>query len=385
MTFNDYFLRQQANPDELSSVVLRQGTAIQQVGQSFVRVGSLDEIAGSIGELAFRARDANGNLRMIMSAINLLEELGVDAHFAGVDQNGVVQFWLNADNGKLNFSAEEFPSITPIEWVADDTGAVLGRILSFYVVDIASGMYMLGQGKDSNHYGVSGLAAMTDAQTPGQYKMLLQLDTQNGGRAFVEQDLSGTLRRAYLPAAGWLPYVMQDGASNLLNFAAASATLTANGHAVAIPVRFPAPALLRSVSIWNNDTTLQRTWNWSLFWQERNTGDSGENTQQSVSAGTAAETFTAAAASLRTIVAASAPKYIGPGLYWLVVQNQHASNSLALGVVAGVTALGNLAQAKVITNPMGSTLDFVAATWSKFGNVYGVRLNCDVFGQTSAF
>src|SRR6266545_8332401 len=68
-----------------------------------VETERLSNIAPEIGELDFQAVDDQGRLRMIMSAINLLEELGISAHFAGLDEDGVPQFWISADNGKGTF------------------------------------------------------------------------------------------------------------------------------------------------------------------------------------------------------------------------------------------------------------------------------------------
>jgi len=63
---------------------------------------SLDEMAPEIGQLDYRAVDENGKLRMIMSAINLLADFGISAHFAGFKEDGVSpSFWADADYGAL--------------------------------------------------------------------------------------------------------------------------------------------------------------------------------------------------------------------------------------------------------------------------------------------
>jgi hypothetical protein len=62
---------------------------------------TLDKFAQEFGEIDFRAVDSDGKLRMVMSALNLLSELGISAHFAGVAADGVTPTaWLDADNGK---------------------------------------------------------------------------------------------------------------------------------------------------------------------------------------------------------------------------------------------------------------------------------------------
>lgn len=97
--FNDHFLKEQADPNDLSAALLRQGSLLKQIGQGFVRVDSLEEIAQEIGNLDYRAVDSDGKLRMIMSAIDLFEQYGIHAHLAGFDENGKPTFWLSADDG----------------------------------------------------------------------------------------------------------------------------------------------------------------------------------------------------------------------------------------------------------------------------------------------
>lgn len=470
MSFNDQFLKEQADPLGLTALVKSQYAQLQQMSLGTVRVQALDEIAQEIGQLDFRAIDADGKLRMIMSAVNLVNQLGVNGHFAGVDPNGVVQFWVNADDGKFNIKAEAYPSITPVEWVADNDGEVVARMLGWYVINTASGAYIIGRGKDASHKGVAGLMAIKyndstyntavifDVDETGESVLnltqgsndakgtqalvistnirgadnaalntLLYLDSSNKSTpadgfgsaiAFRAEDTngdleslgylgirfedsahgsersnlvgaqisgSGSFREFVLPGAGFQPYAMMDGASNVLNFSADSAVLAANGEARAIPITLYTPMLLQSVSVWNNDTATQRTWSWGLYVQKTQTANSDENTLTRVATASAAETFTPTVASLRTIAASSAPVFLGPGVYWLVIQNQHASNTFSLGRVSAATNMGNTLQAKIITNPMGSTLDFVAATWTRGTGVMGVRLNGNVFGQASAF
>jgi hypothetical protein len=45
----------------------------------------------------------------------------------------------------------------------------------------------------------------------------------------------------------------------------------------------------------------------------------------------------------------------------------------------------NTGQTKTLGSSLGSTLDFVAATWVKVTAIYAVRLVGNVFGQTSSF
>jgi hypothetical protein len=195
--------------------------------------------------------------------------------------------------------------------------------------------------------------------------------------------LYDTQRERALSPIGWTPYAYQTGFEPSQTFTGTA--LVANGGSVAVPIELTAPMLLQSVSLWNTDTASARTWGWDLYEQYLNNGNAGENTLTRVAASTADETFTAAAASIRTINAASVPVYLPPGLYWLVLQCRHATNTFSIGAynVTGFTP--NTLQTKTTTNPNGATLDFIAATWAKGTGFRAARLNGRVFGDTAAF
>lgn len=157
-----------------------------------VRSARVSNLANELGALDYRVVDASGNLRMVMSAYDLFEEIGVHAHFAGLDTNQDVTFYISADDGKAYFAsgagifdvdglhmrAEAFPSSNVIDWVADDDGLVVGSLLGWYVNNVASGLYLLGKGRDVDHYGVAGLAAMGYDDDIGEYKVLFDIDTR---------------------------------------------------------------------------------------------------------------------------------------------------------------------------------------------------------------
>lgn len=192
-------------------------------------------------------------------------------------------------------------------------------------------------------------------------------------------------RARAISAGGWAPFAYP------VLFAAASAfttalALAANGGSIAIPILVPAHMLLESVSVRNTDAATARTWGWDLYRQRLNNGNGGENTLDRVAACSANETFTPGAASTRTLTAGSAPVYLAPGLYWLVIQSRHATSTFGLGSTASSAAFAlNSGQTKTTTNPNGATVDFVAAAWTKVTAHYAVRLNGRVFGQTAAF
>jgi hypothetical protein len=91
------------SPDAIAELRRQQELLKTQLAKG----GRLSDITDDLGEVTrgrFRVVDDNGNTRMILSGENLLEELGVSAHFVGLDADGVPQFWMDADNGAGTFA-----------------------------------------------------------------------------------------------------------------------------------------------------------------------------------------------------------------------------------------------------------------------------------------
>jgi len=185
-------------------------------------------------------------------------------------------------------------------------------------------------------------------------------------------------------AAGWQPFAYP------IHFVAnatytVSTVLAANGGSIAIPIMVTGAMSLERALVRTTDSTLARSLECRLYSQTAQTGDSGENTLTEVSGTDASLSYTAASATTRALVFTGAPVDIDPGVYWLVVRNTHATNTLGLGSASSATAFANnSAQTKTI-GALGSTLDFVAATWAKVTGLYAVRLDGRVFGQTTQF
>lgn len=78
------------------------------------------------------------------------------------------------------------------------------------------------------------------------------------------------------------------------------------------------------------------------------------------------------------------PVYLPPGLYWLVIRNTDSTSAFSLSCAATGTFQNDQMQTKTI-GALGSTLDMVAATWTKSGLSPAVILEGRVFGQTAAF
>ena len=182
--------------------------------------------------------------------------------------------------------------------------------------------------------------------------------------------------------SGWMPYSYPDGYS--ISGTITNLTIAANGGSLAVPISIAAPMSLKSVSIWSTDSDTARTWGWDLYRDNVNDELLASNSLTRYALCSANETFTPSAASTRTITSSTTVR-LSPGLYWIVIQNRHASNAFNIGAIAANAFAPNTAQTKTTTNPNGATLDFVAVTWTKVTAAYCVRLNGEVFGGSAAF
>jgi len=179
----------------------------------------------------------------------------------------------------------------------------------------------------------------------------------------------------YQPFAHPLNYVYNSSYTTAL-------ALAANGGSVIMPVLLHASMLLESVSIVSTDTTLPRSWGWDLYVDRSN----GSNSVNRVANSSADDSFTASAQSVRTITAASNPVYLSPGVYWLVIQGRHATNTMGIGTQAGSgTTNFTSIKTKTTTNPNGSTLDIIAATWATSTATVATKLNGRVAANTIAW
>jgi len=190
-------------------------------------------------------------------------------------------------------------------------------------------------------------------------------------------------RERAISEIGWLPYAYQIGGGPG-DVVTTALTLTNQNDVVAIPVILESSMLLESVTIRQLDTATARTWRWGLYEQYLNNGNAAENSLVRLIS-CAATSFTPTAASNETAASATLPIYLPPGIYWLVIQNRHATSALTLGTMPAGTMALNTCQTKNVGSNMPDPLDFVAATWTKQSCIVGARLNGRVFGETTAF
>lgn len=160
MRYSDQFLAD-ADPESLRNIIKQATQDIDALQQSVLRLERLSGIAKEIGELDFRAVDTDGNLRVVMSAVDLFNELGVHAHLVGLDAAGVIQFYLSADDGKILFGGGD-------GWL-DQFGLTFTNQEGFiqFLDTLGNGsMFIYADGGDSlileNSFGGTGIAMLID-------------------------------------------------------------------------------------------------------------------------------------------------------------------------------------------------------------------------------
>ncbi len=234
---------------------------------------------------------------------------------------------------------------------------------------LASANTFLGANNFSSGSMIAPVTASVLATTEGAWKW----DNTDKIMKFYD----GTRERA-MGAWGFQAWAHQFGFS-MATASAAGLALAANGGTCVVQIILNAHMLLDEVRVVNSDTTLARTWGWDLYADLSNTA----NAIARVASCSVNITFTAAALSSRTITASSAPVYLPPGVYWLAIQNRHATNTFGLSGVGALSSLANVTcKTKTTSNPNGATLDMVAATWTGNSQTISTVLRGRVAGDT---
>jgi len=192
-------------------------------------------------------------------------------------------------------------------------------------------------------------------------------------------ELKGTWAAPAL-RAGYAPYAYPVGAGPT-DTATTALALPAAGGSYAIPILLPSRMLVDHVTIRNTDTTLARSVEWGLYFQEVETGSVGEEVLTRVAVSSAPVSYTAAAASNRTPSVAVQPDLL-PGVYWLVIRNAHATNTFGLGTQAAGTMALNTGRTKTIAS-LATTLDLLTG-WTSVTSTPGVRLGGMILGGFNA-
>lgn len=189
-----------------------------------------------------------------------------------------------------------------------------------------------------------------------------------------------------LPASGWTPIQFPVGFVQTGTYTTAR-TLGAQ-DTIAVPFMMTAPMELQTIQFWNTDSTLARSWEVAVWHQPFQDNATNDKLLLKVIGSQNFNSTTAASAGLRGTPYSAGACYIPAGLVWVTLKNTHATNSLGVGYLAGSSQMPvNLAQSKTLTSTSfnGTTLDFVAATWTKLTDIHAMSLHGVVFGQSTVW
>lgn len=207
----------------------------------------------------------------------------------------------------------------------------------------------------------------------------IRLDSTKAGVTIYDSQ-----REREIDSVGWAPYACPIGYYNGATVNT-NITLAANGGTVIMPIAVTAHMLLQSIRFRNADTSTARSYEWRLFRQYLNNGNSGENTLNEISGANGSGSFTPSAATVYVNDAASPPVYLAPGVYWLAFRNTHATSTFSLSCEPLGTLQNNMMKTKTLGSALSSTLNVVAATWTGNANSPAILLQGRVFGETTRF
>lgn len=183
---------------------------------------------------------------------------------------------------------------------------------------------------------------------------------------------------------GFMPYAHPIGMSATLTTTTALA-LAASGGAVAFPVVVEGHMIFSGAEFWSTDTAQARGPVLAALYEER--ANNSNTLDKVVGTDCTRAAYTPTAAATRNLQLDNAtPLYIPPGCYWAVMKNDGTARTASVGCAAAGTMANNVAQTKTLaTGAMPSTLDMVAATWTKITTQPQLVMHGQVFGTGTNF
>ena len=191
-------------------------------------------------------------------------------------------------------------------------------------------------------------------------------------------------QREMADEVGWGTVALPPGAPLGLGYST-PLNLAANGGTLVVPIMVIGHHLFDSLMVRSSDTGTARSAEWRLYRQRLNNGNAGENAVDQVTNAAGTYSFTPSAASNRNSQTGSAPIYLAPGMYLLAVRNTSATQTFGIGTNASAGLVPNVMQTKTLAGALDTTLDIIAATWTKTGAVPGVALMSRIGGDTAFF
>jgi hypothetical protein len=150
---------------------------------------------------------------------------------------------------------------------------------------------------------------------------------------------------------------------------------------ILVPIAVPGPMDVHSLSAYINHTGTARGLEMALY------QDTGSTTLELVTGTVCSVAWTPSAAGMKT-VALAATVSIAPGVYWLAIRNDHASNNLSISYAGSTGAMQalNMSRSDTTTGVSGglvATLDISA--YDQDVEIYIAYVGGAVFGEATLF
>jgi hypothetical protein len=309
---------------------------------------------------------------------------GMDSIFS-TDQEGDIKWsGLNETYHDLHLGRQaakvlQLDSYYPVEddatlWVRGKVkadfgvyGAANGGTEAFYVGDDA----VIADYDQGNKLGIQG------QQDPTQAGIILGSNKdvrlyRDGYRTLHLDGGDGYFVRITGSLVGWTRYAYPTGFDPAGTYTTGYNLDAGTSSVVLIEVYIPAKMMLKSVSLWNTDTSGTRGFNWAMYAQPWG-NESNNLTMLCFSVG--GTSWTASAGSLKTVALDGTPVFLPQGTYWLAVWNNQAGNTLGIGTAATGTLALTRARKKTTVAFATQPIDFLAATWTDSTSMFAVVLN----------
>lgn len=213
---------------------------------------------------------------------------------------------------------------------------------------------------------------------------LADIDVANGFATITAANITPRQRYVQFPAMGWQPYAYPLTWIGGSSYASNNESLAANGGTIAIPFAVTGNLLLIQARFWINSTSIAYNLAYDVYAQDNMDIDSTPDGTLRRIATSDANIGTLPGAAAALSIQGTVPTLLTPGLYWLALQNRHATNAINLGAInqGSLTVAGNTAQKKTTANPNGATLDF-ATGWVGTNQVIDARMRGTAFGLST--
>lgn len=217
---------------------------------------------------------------------------------------------------------------------------------------------------------------------------IIDVAVANGFTTLAQSTITQRQRPVQSSYMGWLPYSFPMVYSIDGDYDSASSSMGTNGVTsigFAIPFALSANMLLSSVLVRGAGAPYEI--GWDLYTQDVNDGNTAENTLRRVAQSDGNTTGSVGVSTNITIPVMGGTIPLEPGLYWLVFQNRHASNSFGLRVRASNSGALAPTAYKSKALPLagsGATID-LATGWSVATTMPAIRLQGRVFGQSAVY